>query len=132
MFCALSCCARLIKISLKAADERIAAVEAERQKRLWLMRALSLGMAILVLATSAVQTLNDFLGFVDPPQLMSALGIVVAIVEVIFEYMVRRRMPLVDGRSPHLIEIRRKIAELQPILALLEVMQRRPGYVAEL
>lgn len=118
--------------SLKEIDARIDEIENERKRRLFIMRGFSHAVTILVLATSIVSILNDFIGFISPQQITSAIGLVVAFGDVMFEYSVRRRMALVDGRSQHLIEIRKKISEIHEILQREEAMRRSPGYVAEL
>jgi hypothetical protein len=112
-------------------EERIGEVERDRAIQLRLMRLLSLTVSILVLVSTALQTTNDFFNYVPTPWMLSLPCMIVGVLEVVVEYAVRRRVPLVEGRSEHLLFVQQKIRELEGILGRYEALRKEPGFVPE-
>jgi hypothetical protein len=113
-------------------DEKIAEVERSRRVSLWLMRLLSLATTLLVLAATGVQLTNDFLNYVPVSWWLSLPCFMVGVVDVIVEYVIRRRLPLVEGRSEHLHWVQVKIKELNVLIGRYEALRRQPGFSPEI
>lgn len=107
-------------------DARIESIEAERRASFLRMRALVLGVVVLVTLWNVAQNACALLGLVDEGvgYWMSAASVVVGVLNTAFEVVVRWRMPLLEGRSEHLIGIKERIDALRPTLLRYRELRR--------
>ena len=119
-------------IKMEPIEARIDMIERERTMTRWALRTISLSATIFVVFTSFLCGVNSYITLASPAWYLSVISGVAAVVDLIVEYGIRRRMGLIEGRSAHIIEIRKCIAGIIPILERGEIMRNEPTMETEL
>jgi hypothetical protein len=118
--------------SPSSVDEKVAEVERARKTSLLAMRLISLVASILVFSASTVQVTNDLFNYVPVAWWLSVPCFILSFLDIIVEYRVRQRVPLVEGKSEHLYWVQLKIKELNVVLEIYETLRRDPDFSPEI
>ena len=100
---------------MQAVDMHINAIEMARFRNLRTIRTLSAILTVVIFIVSVIQSANSYFGYLQPTWYLSACVAIISAGDVLFEMFLRYRVPLVEGRSAHLAEIRLKLEELYTI-----------------
>ena len=106
-------------------SEKINEIERLRQRRLYWYSLLSLLSTILVVSTSIMSSINGQIK-IFPGTLITVACAVMATLDTGIEYLVRRRIFLIQGPSMHLIEMYKHISILHEILENFRKMVSEP------
>jgi hypothetical protein len=114
---------------MERADRQIGKIEKERREELRRLRALSMGIILLCLAVDVVGSINYVYEFLKPLWSPTVFNVFMNLANVVFEYFVRWRQPLVEGPSLQLIEIRSTLQRAFVSRVRMEEATRMPDYV---
>lgn len=91
---------------------RIEKVESEREKYVIRMGRISLVVKILVVITTLLQSSNETFEYVENSKYFAIPAILCAGADLIYEYVIRRYVSFMEGRSQHIIKVHAKIVEI--------------------
>ena len=111
-------------------NSRINRIEERRKKYLFRLRAISMSILIITFIVNVLQGLNDFYGYIKQGKTPLAIFVIfTGIVGILFEYFVRWKVPMIEGVSEHLIELRKHIALLYEIRNRFTMMKNQPDFI---
>jgi len=115
-------------------DERIKKIEIERKSALRRTRVMVLVVVIVMGLWNLFQNICQLLGLLDGQigAWMTGISIVLGFLNGAFEIVVRWRLPMLEGPSEHLQQIKRQIDAIRPmIMRYTEIAHPLPSTAVE-